>query len=193
MNIPTISEIQRAYYMTYAQAARMRDKLWALAGTGFCGSNLSSDNCKIMNSIEERLEALGIPCKYSSQIGTDLYIRIPTKAQHNARFWIWWNGTWVKITLKPGCEPVRLFRGGRTDEGWTSETLQYEWMGENILMSYESDGCDCDGRLSRSGTSVCHLSQLKARCDEYTDGLNVPVWVKGESSQRDYTAERAGY
>ena len=49
----------------------------------------------------------------------------------NARFWIWWNGDWVKITLRPG-QSIAMRCGGATDEGFNVESSGYEHDGDRV-------------------------------------------------------------
>lgn len=112
------------------------------------------------------------------------------KKPRNARFWIWWNQDWVKLTLKEG-QDLHLFESQVEDEGWSSFSVQYTHKGDFVEMQYMSDGIDCDGRLQRGGTSVCDLGQLASR--EMVGGTMAPQWIKAEEHQRDFQAERAGY
>ena len=75
-------------------------------------------------------------------------------------------------------EPLEFSGGGPHEEGWSSYCERY-WMDEHgfVFSTSESDGCDCDGRLSR-----------------HWEGMwNGRTWIEMASGQRDYNAEAAGY
>jgi hypothetical protein len=55
-----------------------------------------------------------------------------TNHEANARFWTWWNGGWVKLTLRPGQRLVlHAFR--RTDEGYSEQHEEYKHEGSAVL------------------------------------------------------------
>ncbi len=110
----------------------------------------------------------------------------------NARFWIWENGAQVRITLRPGAEPLRWATEQATDEGWSAEGSTYYLVGETVIHEYWTDGVDCDGRLSSSGRLECHKSRLSVRRIE-GETHRAPEWESVDSSRRDYNAEAAGY
>jgi hypothetical protein len=111
----------------------------------------------------------------------------------NARIWIWENGAPIKLTLKPGV-PLRWTHGGRDEEGWSWTRLTFEWDGHTLLQSYDFDGRDCDGRLTRSGACCTTPDLFQAGHQEETDpAVRYPKWEELSQSQRDYTAEAAGY
>lgn len=105
----------------------------------------------------------------------------------NARFWVWWNDGWVKLTLRPG-EVVHLRTAGPTDEGYYYIDEVYENDGNELWCDYESGGSDCNGPLTRHAMSVCHLVDLEP-CTEPQS----PPWKHIKSWQRDAYAEAAGY
>ena len=125
----------------------------------------------------------------------------------NARFWTWINDGWVKLTLRPGST---LWWSHYTshDEGWSSETVEW-FLGDDVVTrTTETDGSDCDGRLSRSYVDECGIGELASvpamkQCEyseEHWDGWEIdptrpmrPDWQKVRSGQRDYAAEAAGY
>lgn len=111
----------------------------------------------------------------------------------NARFWIYYAPAecCVKVTLRPG-QKIEYHSGGLTEEGSHYEWQQYSHENGVIVSRREQRGRDCDGRYSYSNTDICKLENLKAYQNRYT-GLNMPLWEDGEYSQRDYSAEAAGY
>jgi hypothetical protein len=132
--------------------------------------------------------ALGVKCR----LDTTVMIYVP-----NARFWVWWNGDWVKLTLEPGgvCE---FGMSHATDEGWAAEYQKYEYDDEAMVVrsTMVDDGVDCDGRLTREAEYTCSLHLLlsmSSDMDEYGWRPDRPEWQKGHACQRDYEAEKAGY
>lgn len=109
----------------------------------------------------------------------------------NARFWLWWNQSWVKITLRPG-ESVSMYTGAPTDEGYSCEAQVYSYDEDVVEYAITTWGSDCDGRHEWHGNGHCHVSNLQANdADEH--GPARPEWVKGHSRQYDQYAEMAGY
>lgn len=129
------------------------------------------------------------------------------KRATNARIWIFENDGPIKLTLKPG-QALKWSKSGPTEEGWSSEGFTLEWDGHELVQHWFSDGTDCDGRLSQSGSLVTTPDKFYARepyraedyqryRDLYGDslaGVKFPEWEKfGRDRQRDYTAEAMGY
>lgn len=115
----------------------------------------------------------------------------------NARFWVWHNNFWAKLTIKPN-ETLRHFQHGDSEEGWWSQYTEWHYDNEQhrIVRTYIEDGCDCDGRLSCNYVTACPVSMLQADIIyEDDDGLSYPVpfWEKVDSFQYDPTAEAMGY
>ncbi len=121
-------------------------------------------------------------------------------AAKTVRFWIWINDGHVRLTLRPGdvlCHCV----GGRTDEGWSSEQHVWTHEGDHLELTVDTDGVDCDGRLSTNATLACPIGNVHAH--EFGDfdddrqrvstGLFGPAWERVSAGQRDYSAEAAGY
>lgn len=108
-----------------------------------------------------------------------------------ARLWTFWHEGMVRITVRPG-KTVTLYRGERTDEGYSRRWETYELFDGILTMRAETDSRDCDGQYSTSATYFAHVSRLQVDRNEYT-GLLMPDWKKQESSVRDYAAEAAGY
>lgn len=107
----------------------------------------------------------------------------------NARFWVYANGP-AKITLKPG-QTLRHSRGGPTDEGYSYEEDSWEHLGNRIEHNWFVDGRDCDGRMTKTGSRISMLEDLKAHAG--LDDLSYPVWRIEDYYQRDFEAEKAGY
>lgn len=130
----------------------------------------------------------------------------------NARFWIWTNAGWVKLTLRPGQSLAHCY-GGRHDEGYTYSRDEYHHTGERVECQHETNASDCDGRLDRFCVTACPLDQLDARdmhgkeqaraaiwgadatLPEFNEnqGILAPEWERVSRHQRDYAAEAMGY
>lgn len=124
-----------------------------------------------------------------------------------ARFWDYINGDYVKLNIYPG-DCLRWHTSSPTDEGWNSETIEYHYGTDNdgliIYVIHETDGCDCDGRLSRHYEWLCPIEALRdgqpmiIGYDKNGVGIDsptefMPEWIKTTSCQRDYSAEAMGY
>lgn len=96
---------------------------------------------------------------------------------------------------------VEEYDSNRHEEGWTSMWVRYsveeDAIGKYVLREWESDGVDCDGRLSNSGEDFCYLHNLRNRpmygYDHETTPIFLPEWEALERRQRDYSAEAMGY
>lgn len=108
----------------------------------------------------------------------------------NAKFWVWWQGGWVKIKLTPG-QKVACEHYERTDEGNSFECCEYEHTGESVTIKATAGGSDCDGHVENRYDAECPLSDLaKMTC---MDGMNVPDWKDVKESRRDEFAELMNY
>ena len=112
------------------------------------------------------------------------------RVKKNARFWVWWAGDAVKITLRPG-RTLRASRSWRHEEGWSSESETWEYFGDDILRESLTDGRDCDGRLSTE--CQCSVPITKLADLGPFDGVMLPAWERESAGQRDYSAEAMGY
>jgi hypothetical protein len=109
----------------------------------------------------------------------------------NARFWVYANDSLVKLTLKPG-QVLRHVEGGYTDEGysWTETRWEYDDFDCKLLRSKTTESRDCDGRMDYFSEYECGLIELNYSRDGEED---YPDWKVLHRSQRDYSAEAAGY
>ena len=111
----------------------------------------------------------------------------------NARFWAYVNQGPVKITLKPN-QVLSHVEGGPTDEGWSYHATCWDHEGDRVTREYTNNACDCDGRLDRYSDDECLLEDLREGSKSFTnDGVAMPKWQRVSASQRDHSAERAGY
>lgn len=125
----------------------------------------------------------------------------------NIRFWVYHQDSIVKITLCP-FKPFNVVSGGPDDEGWWISGDTYEWLPDQDIVTRRSfsDGVDCDGRMSSQYDSECTRAQIDCAMvymgqdpkDPYMSiygPAKMPAWkeVNHSFSQRDYSAEAAGY
>lgn len=113
----------------------------------------------------------------------------------NARFWVYERGGWVKITLRPG-QSLSVCTGGDADEGYHWEAVRWLHEGTHVTCEYTTWGRDCDGRHEYHSVRACKLGELKGMDHEDPESgerLALPVWERADESQRDYSAEAAGY
>lgn len=121
----------------------------------------------------------------------------------NVRFFDYFNGSFVKITLKPG-QILRHYEAHDTEEGWDSNETIYQYDGDRVTCETINDGTDCDGRLTRHATyTMDGLTSREVEREqsalEYRYGVkssdHYPVanWKEIANGQRDYTAESMGY
>jgi hypothetical protein len=115
----------------------------------------------------------------------------------NARFWDYCNGTWTKITLRPG-QLLHWHHYQDTDEGFSAITRAWEHNGLSIHYCEMSKARDCDGLFEDVHECCAPLDKLAAK-DPYTEPgaapepFKVPQWMDMGGSHRDHQAEAAGY
>lgn len=118
--------------------------------------------------------------------------------QRNARFWQWYNGGWVKITLRPH-QSLAVSYGGPTDEGYCYCWERWTHEGDRVVREFGEQARDCDGRVDRHWEGECLLGDLAA-VDQFAlyeqredAGIFRPEWDRISDGQRDYSAEAMGY
>lgn len=102
----------------------------------------------------------------------------------------WMGGEYAVIILGEG-EHQSYSEGGPTEEGYDYTHISFTHEGDKIVMGIENTGRDCDGRIDCSSEFTCDLDKLAGH--ENPDGILVPIWERVSASQRDYSAEAAGY
>lgn len=118
-----------------------------------------------------------------------------------ARFWFFWNGGYVKLSIPAG-ETVELHRGGAHDEGYSHEgTVFTNWTDGELSREDWSEGRDCDGPHSSSTcltSSALACQRLGAdrdlpdpECARWP--VTRPVWVRHSARQTDAFAEAMNY
>lgn len=114
------------------------------------------------------------------------------------RFWHDFNGSYVRITIRAG-EEVNLESMRRTDEGFIRRWVSFrcEDDGSAIHVDEFVRQRDCDGVSESGWAGVCSTDKLAARvgCPEFEEsrGLMLPEWEEEGKTQRDFSAEAAGY
>ena len=119
----------------------------------------------------------------------------------NARFMIWYNDQYTKITLKPG-QTISLRNFRYHDEGYSERIETYSYASDEpiVYSEYEGYSRDCDGPYELYSEShfvvdqnYSNVERNELETDYYVLDRHVPKWIKGKSSQRDVYAEMMGY
>ena len=119
---------------------------------------------------------------------------------NTARFWIYVNNDYVKISLKPG-QTLNWYTKEATDEGWSGEGLSFEYDADLVLVLRESvtEGRDCDGRIQYFDKAQCAIEDLQNGNDtfdmfeEHGHIVQFPCWERVTSEVCDEQAQKAGY
>lgn len=119
--------------------------------------------------------------------------------KRQARFWDWFKTGMVRIKINEGqtlsCEDFRYNDEG----GYHRDTHTYHFDGRTVFCEWESDGRDCDGRLTRGGEVQFHYLRYVrelAHIEPDSDGLRIesPDWQKVcDHPIYDEYAQAAGY
>lgn len=115
----------------------------------------------------------------------------------NARFIVYHNGQFTKLTIKPG-ERLRFSSGGPTEEGYSYkyEEFYYPKDENKVYCTVHCESLDCDGPYQRTWTGYFHVDRefLDKSRDEYGNlNRHCPTWIKEDEYQRDVYAEMMGY
>lgn len=110
-----------------------------------------------------------------------------------ARFWIMHNDDWCRVALRDG-DSIELYRREEYDDGRSHTWTHYQREGDVITCDIQIEASDCEGRTEQSFEVSTTLTQLEsAEPDPDYDFPPRPVWQPVDYSQRDHTAEAAGY
>lgn len=110
----------------------------------------------------------------------------------NARFWVFVNSGYVKLTIPPGVT-LSHSMGGQTGEGAHWEATRWEYEDGVVTEEWDEWGSDCDGRYERYVSRSCPVTELTWDVS-MSDGVpDRPNWIVRDHTQRDHTAEAAGY
>jgi hypothetical protein len=109
-----------------------------------------------------------------------------------ARFWTHHRSGVVRIKINAG-QTLFFSYGGPTDEGysWTAEAYNFD--GKTVAVEWRTDARDCDGPITRTGSAHCSFDRLSSGYEDCEARVRFPAWENGETGQRDYSAEAAGY
>ncbi len=118
----------------------------------------------------------------------------------NARFWVFTDAGWVKLTLRPG-QKLGICHGGLTDEGWSRDWSTWELEDGFVCREYGSEGRDCDGGHATFGRDCWPVGGDLVEATEWDgtghlfEGQRImrPAWNDRRAWQRDEYAEAAGY
>lgn len=112
---------------------------------------------------------------------------------------------WVKVNVPEDGSELVVYSFQYHEEGFSSEETRY-WIGpgsKKLFRSCYTDGSDCDGRMSTTRDSWVYIDhnyitgerlvRKTGQYDEYAPPGGRIDWQRGESSQRDYSAEAMGY
>ena len=103
----------------------------------------------------------------------------PTK---NIRIWIYRNGP-VKLTL-PLNKSVEIHNGGLTDEGFSSSSDIFKFVGDKILSEHHVSGRDCDGSYDYDWYGYTTLDRIQEIEDDEDEEVSYPAWTK--CSEHEY-------
>lgn len=110
----------------------------------------------------------------------------------NLRFWVLISDSLVKLTLKPD-QVLTWGKFSKDDEGWSAASETWTHVGSGVVLDWRTDGRDCDGRVSETGSCFCPADRLAARVVDCAEP-SVPDWQPTiENLRRDYSAELANY
>ena len=118
----------------------------------------------------------------------------------NARFWDIVHGSPVKLTIGPG-KTIHHYEFERTDEGWTARDTTWTHEPRRVVRTVAERTLDCDGRYDRAWAAEAETRGWQLRAvwpSEEIDAAHpdipgFPRWRAIEETQRDYSAEAAGY
>jgi len=117
-----------------------------------------------------------------------------------ARFWIYVNNDYVKISLKPG-QTLDWYVKEATDEGWSGEglTFQYDEGNGRVIRESVTEGRDCDGLIQYFDKAQCAIENFRDgdetfdMIEEHGKVVQFPSWERVTSEVYDDEAQKAGY
>jgi hypothetical protein len=106
-------------------------------------------------------------------------------------------GSYRYLTIPEG-ETVTAHESHQHEEGWDATWIEWSFDGEVVTCRTVTDGRDCDGRMITDDAVTCPVADLASVTPYAPEGeaappFLLPAWQAGRRSQRDYTAEAAGY
>ena len=109
----------------------------------------------------------------------------------NARFWVRYRGSWVKLTMKPETT-LETYESEPTDEGFSYEHVRYRYDGEEVTCEVANGGKDCDGRIDCYTDYACMVTDLRGAMS-YHNEVPIPKWTRLQTSVYDQYAAMMGY
>lgn len=110
-----------------------------------------------------------------------------------ARFWDHINGSHVRLALRDGQTFTHAIYAS-TDEGYSYEATTWSFEDGDIICHRYTRGRDCDGLHEHEWSGACAFASRYGYIDnDVTPAINMPLWRIVDTSQRDHTAEAAGY
>ena len=91
------------------------------------------------------------------------------------KFWTNVNGNYIKIKLTEG-ETVTHNKWEKTEEGFDSRVLSWEFDGETVMFGCYRRGRDCDGPYSSTMDLCAHMSELAVQPGYNDDTVMTPYW-----------------
>lgn len=114
------------------------------------------------------------------------------ESEPTIRFWVSVHNNFVRLSLRPS-QTRRHSEFEYTDEGFERNSRSWTHKGDRIVESSYHKARDCDGLYEGWTVRECEADQMTARTSEYAPGYLLPEWEHISSSQRDHSAEAAGY
>jgi len=103
--------------------------------------------------------------------------RARRSATATARFWVYYRGALVKISVAPG-EILTHIDEGPTEEGWCSDISMWRHEGKKIVWVQGHKARDCDGEHNDYRVRSCPLDWLAASPPPVLAGKPaLPAWV----------------
>jgi hypothetical protein len=112
----------------------------------------------------------------------------------NARFWVFVNNDFVKVTLRPQ-QHMDWRQAHATEEGYHAESMELHFDGYTVERIDVSEGRDCDGELSYTTKMVTDLEHLQDEPGDagFLSTPDRPQWLPGRTRVYDQYAQMAGY
>ena len=107
----------------------------------------------------------------------------------NARFWMYWNHDFVKITMRQG-QTIHLHTSEPTEEGYHFDERFFDFDGYHVFQEYHYGGRDCDGVTTYTGERTATLETLG---DTHPDFFGYPEWEEGRCEVYDQFARMMNY
>lgn len=136
--------------------------------------------------------------RYSEARLTAMSKSTPTATKKTVRVWIFYLGSPVRLSLGER-DSVAIYEYTPDDEGFHARISEVSRRGDQLTCWTHDRSKDCDGLLESFDEKVCSVDD--ARLSEPTETTRAkhpdidgfPMWRSERRSQRDHSAEAAGY